>query len=370
MEDLRPLSYAFNQENVKKFIGAIQDEEAKKTIRILLNNTKYVSYDDFVEQIKINIPQILEIVPQGRPIFIYIDNNKYDNLDQKSNYWVSKIFKSLIPSNTVKYISSLDNNTVKDNDLVLLMDDCVYSGIQFQNTINELQNTFHKKIHLLLFVPYVSKAGMELIYNAFQKNASLNVCSFHELHHSKMIVPFGCYITQKQATNLSKFYPHLRSEKNSGKDRILEAYPVYFDHKVAKMVSSFPTIYSGLVPNKQNADKISKLLNLQDEHDLYSFFQYAQQQGENIPYSPDDLKDNINDLDLQIKNLKNSKNYQIIPILKNCENNINLDLKESSCPVPPYKKNSVKSKSIISSRTFKSLPLMKTLKDSLKRLSV
>ena len=52
------------------------------------------------------------------------------------------------------------------------------------------------------------------------------------------------------------------------------------------------------------------------------------------------------------------------------KNNINLDLNESSCPVPPYKKNSVKSKSIISSRTFKSLPLMKTLKDSLKRLSV
>jgi hypothetical protein len=32
MEELRPLSYAFNEENVKKFIDAIQDGEAKKTI--------------------------------------------------------------------------------------------------------------------------------------------------------------------------------------------------------------------------------------------------------------------------------------------------------------------------------------------------
>ena len=81
MEEQRPLSYAFNQENVKKFIDAIDDEETKKTIRTLLNNTKYVSYDEFVEQIKINTPQVLELVPSGRPIFIYIDNNKYDNFD-------------------------------------------------------------------------------------------------------------------------------------------------------------------------------------------------------------------------------------------------------------------------------------------------
>lgn len=254
----RPLSYTFNGVNVKKFINAIDDEETKKTVRILLNNTTHITYDIFLEQIQKHVPYLLEHVPDNRPIFVYIDvRDRIDNdyFYNKSNYWLFMLLKSFLPPNQdISVIKSLNSSKIKDNDIILFIDDCIYSGIQMSNSIRNLENVDNKSLKFMIYVPYVSKAGIELVKQAFIDNEQLKSCELFELEDYKMITPFGCFITENQAMELAKYYIHLKV------DDILNAYPIYFDHKVAKHVSSFPNIYAGIIPNEWNKEGILTIL--------------------------------------------------------------------------------------------------------------
>jgi hypothetical protein len=325
-----PLSYSLNKDNVKKFIDAIQNPKIKEAIRILLNNTTHVSHKEFVDMIKINIESIINLRNKKR-IYVYEDT-KIADFYYKSNFWIFKMIKEFIKAYDIKlhFTNDLNNNRIKDGDMIMLIDDCIYSGIQLSNNIERIKNNKAKKLEMLLFVPYISKNGLNLIKTRFAQNKELNSCTLKLPDNYKIIVPFSCYATEEQAKSLADHYVHLNHKI------ILEAYPIYFDHKVAKHMSSFPTIYSGIVPNIHNQGIIVDLVNAHEELDKYEFLKFAQiKGGDDVGYTLQKLNDIIKNIKEYINN--QTKELQIIPLLNNCQNVLAADLYESSCPIPPYK---------------------------------
>jgi len=382
-----PKSYALNKANVKKFLNAIEDDDVREVMKVLLDNTLHVSYNEFLGQLENIIKQVIILVPVNRPVFVFVDSN-FSAYFYKSNYWMFMLIKNAIKtkySRTIKLISSLDDIRVMNDDMILLIDDCIYSGIQMSNTIEKMINMHNKQIQLMLAVPYISKAGLILIYEKYKNNISINKCKFLLPKNYNIITPLGEYLienereklleTQAQsqaATILSKaktqavqkaeklagYYHHLDTQI------IMKAYPVYFDHKVGRHKSSFPAVYAGIVPNNNNRQILYHIVyecgvGLQiwmSELDEYKA------KGLNNKKKLKEIIDNIKYQKQFIK--KADLEATVIPLLNNCENvrvHASKHIYESSCPLPPYKrqstsKNSTFSQSISQKNSFKSVP--------------
>jgi hypothetical protein len=334
-------SYSLDQNNVKVFLEKITNPMTKQAIQILLNNTTHVSYEQFANIIQSNISDVVKMLPPDRKIMFAYGDTKIDEFYYKSNYWIFKMIKGYLQEYDVKlyFTYDLSNNRIRDNDIVMLIDDCIYSGIQMAKYVSNIKNNESKQLNILQFIPYMSKAGEKLVKDAFHKNAAFSKCTLKKLANYKVIVPYSCYATDEEAESISSYYAHLTTKI------VLEAYPIYFDHKVAKYMSSFPTVYSGIIPNLHNQGVILEITNLYEELDKYDLLRFAKEQGEartDIPYSFDTINNALNEIKQLIKD--NEKELEIIPLLNNCQKVIAPDLYDSSCPVPPYKK--VKNKAL------------------------
>jgi hypothetical protein len=363
-------SYSLDQNNVKLFLEKITNPMTKQAIQVLLNNTTHISYEEFANIIKSNILDVVKMLRPDRKIIFAYGDTKLDEFYYKSNYWIFKMIKGYLQEYDVKlyFIYDLNNNRIRDDDTVLLIDDCIYSGIQMAKYVSNIQNNESKQLNILLFIPYISKAGEKLVKDAFNKNAAFSKCTLKKLANYKVIVPYSCYATDEEAESISSYYVHLSTKI------VLEAYPIYFDHKVAKYMSSFPTVYSGIIPNLHNQGVILEITNLYDELDKYDLLRFAKEQGENIGYSFETINNILGEIKQLIKD--NEKELEIIPLLNNCQNVIAPDLYDSSCPVPPYK--TIKNKALESifkttNKSFKntkshySLPITKRLFQKLEK---
>lgn len=336
-----PKSHTLNEENVKKFIEAVDNDEVRKIVRIMLNNTVHISYNEFSKQIRRLLPQAITSVVEDRPIFVYVDTN-YSEYFYKSNYWMFMMVKSAIKENRkqIKLVNTLDDERIINGDIILLIDDCMYSGIQTSNTIANMQNTKNKSVKILLFVPYISKASLELVNEKFADNKQLRNCSLQEPENCKIIIPFGYYINEKQAELLADYYPHLSSKW------IMEAYPIYFDHKVAKYRSSFPAVYAGIVPNANNRYLLYLMVS-----QYFIGLDISKNKLENYKRQgfadENKLKELKEYIQYHKKFIKRAElQMTIIPLLNNCENmrvSAAKHIFESSCPVPPYKSQTSRS---------------------------
>jgi hypothetical protein len=89
----------------------------------------------------------------------------------------------------------------------------------------------------------------------------------------------------------------------------IQKYPIYFDHKLADFVSSFPLFYSGYVPNDTNVNVMNSIRNLRN------------QKGSSKQREMDEIK----------------KQYIMYPLISNCEYIKEPQDDISTCPPPPYK---------------------------------
>jgi hypothetical protein len=342
-------SYSLDQNNVKLFLEKITNPITKQAIQILLNNTTHISNEQFANIIKSNIFDVVKMLPPDRKIIFAYGDTKQDEFYYKSNYWIFKMIKGYLQEYNVKlyFTNDLSSNRIQENDTVMLIDDCIYSGIQMAKYVSNIKNNESKQLNILLFIPYISKAGEQLVRDAFNKNAAFSKCTLKKLTNYKVIVPYSCYATNEEAESISKYYVHLTTKI------VLEAYPIYFDHKVAKYMSSFPTVYSGIIPNLDNQGIILDISNLYDEFDAYDLLRFAKEHGEDVGYSLETINNILNEIKQLIKD--NENKLEIIPLLNNCQNVIAPDLYDSSCPVPPYKKIKNKALESIFKTTTKSL---------------
>jgi len=366
-----PKSYALNKANVKRFLNAIEDDDVREVIKVLLDNTLHVSYNEFLKQLENIIKQVIHAVPVDRPVFVFVDSN-FSAYFYKSNYWMFMLIKNTIKTiydRSTKLITSLDDTRVMNNDMVLLIDDCIYSGIQMSNTIERMKNIHNKQVQLMLATPYISKAGLILIYEKYKNNASINKCTFLLPNKYNIIKPLGEYLIENERQKLLEMQPQTQSatilskaktqaiekaEKLAGyyyhvnTQIIMEAYPVYFDHKVGQHKSSFPAVYAGIVPNKNNRFILYHIVYECGVGLQYWMSELNEYKVKGLN-NKTKLKEIIDNIKLQKQFIKKADlQATIIPLLKNCENfrvHASKHIYESSCPLPPYKRQSTTSKS-------------------------
>jgi hypothetical protein len=288
------LNYELNEKNKKLFLEKTADD-VRDIMRRFLEITIHVSYKTFIKKIKENLIQVLKkYYESNNTIFVYI---KYLSKDQ-SNYWIHKHITYFLKNiqQDVKIINTFNDKEVKDNDIILLADDCIYTGNQMSFSINTINNFNKKKVKLILFVPYVSKNGLDMIQESYKRNTNLNNCKFIISDHV-LIEPLNNFFTDNEINKLFRYYYNLNNK----------GFAIYFDHKLADYLSSYASIYNGLVPNEKN---------------LY----------------------------LSKKNITDINKYDFFPLITNCENNkdeppvsklmdFNSYINVNNCPYPPYKKD-------------------------------
>lgn len=307
-------SFELNCESCEEFIKQA-DPKVKVICRKIIDNTLYVDYVTFTNSLNRIIDNFLDFYITKnnlKPIFFY----SYENEKFKSNYWVLSYVIEYInqkkPEIEIILVDNLLNQSkLKENDIIVFVDDCIYLGEQMSITLNELEK-FHKKYKFYILVPYMSLVAKTKITEIFN-NDTINVVGKIRARDNENIIfptnfieipPIKNYLNKDESKILESFY-------NEGEDHepFIDAkntYLVYFEHKLADK-DSVPTIfYLGIVPNEKN----SFILNgLEDE----------------------------NDID------KKKEKLTIIPIINTCNKinklKIRFNLASPQCPYPPYKKS-------------------------------
>jgi len=295
------LNHSLNEIMIKKFIDE-SDLSVQPIVRKIIKNTLHISFEDFLMSFKRTIKLLENYIKtskmsmkdkksRNRPIFIFVDKlNK--NYMEKSNYWLYKLFKLFCVNFEINTISSFTDESLKPNDFVLLIDDCIYSGHQMSNTItfNSMIFTENKlKLNICVLVPFITEIGKLTIERAMRLNTTLDQCSF-KLFYSKIISESTSDILKEEEIKLINNY-YNKYENFGGK------YLIYFDHKLADEVSTIPLFYSGLVPNNHNRNLLLKT-------------SFGAKDVEKLLY---------------------------IPIINNCEKIRNFNTLVPECPYPVYK---------------------------------
>jgi hypothetical protein len=351
MSENKLLKYTFNEKNKQSFLTNTEDD-AKESMQKLLNCIKYIPHEIFIEKIRSQINEIYKYRDEtNNKINIFLNQEDY----VKSSYWISNYIDKFIKEKdkkcNVNIIDKFNINNLKDNSNVFVIDDCIYSGQQMSSTISKIRarfdNTMNKKINILLFTPYISEVGLNRIMDQviIDQNSPIyktNFKFFYDLFKYETIVPLSSYLTFDDAYNIAKYYPF------DNTSFALSKYPIYFDHKVADSVSTFPYIFSGIVANLKNkkiiTDIFACLHTIKSSKSTISNYDTNHQ----LNYITktvyiNEQKDIINKEEKNI--LEYKKQLQFIPLLNHCDSARDIDLFlynndfpfESVCPLPPYK---------------------------------
>jgi chaperonin GroEL (HSP60 family) len=134
-------NYKINEENKKLFLEKTA-EEVRPIMKFILDITIHVSYETFVKKIKENLIKLLkEHYKTNNTIFVFLNRFEYKS---KSNYWMYKYILYFLKNiqEDVKIIFTLEEEEINDNDIILLIDDCIYSGEQMSSTIEKITDYY------------------------------------------------------------------------------------------------------------------------------------------------------------------------------------------------------------------------------------
>lgn len=193
-----------------------------------------------------------------------------------------------------------DLSKFDEDDYIIFVDDCVYTGHQLGGDIaslisyNKSKSKINDYTNILVLVPFISSDGMNYINEIFRES---NQDNKFRLHYNKFItkpVNTDDLLTKKEIEIITKYYPRgIYGLENSGGRYFENKSLIYFQHKLADMQGTIPLFYNGLVPNDNNL-KILMSIN----------------------------KDNFTEM---------IKKLEVISLISNCNDLITV------CPKPPYK---------------------------------
>ena len=158
--DIVFFNHPLNKDNCKKFIKG-SDISVRKIVKKIIDNTNYISYIELKRNLSIIINNLIIYILENKKDVVYIFQNK----KYKSNYWISLYLIDKLLEYNIKYIifdNSYFNN--KEDDIIIFIDDCIYSGEQMSSLIKTF--ILYKKVkfsNICLLVPYISTIGKELL---------------------------------------------------------------------------------------------------------------------------------------------------------------------------------------------------------------
>lgn len=206
-------------------------------IKSIIVLTMYVSFDEFLYALKINLEKFIDNI-KNKPYILF--NSRKEN---KSNYWISSIILNLLKETNYFFVNSLDRLlTLKQEGYkgdVLILDDAAYSGQQMYNYIQVIKSVIDTSTKIHLILPYMSEGARKrwTIDFDFYDVCNSSTCNKQVVVYNEIAVkklPFNPFFELQKAELLRKY-----------KDPI--KYPFYFDHKIADHQSTYTILYEKIM---------------------------------------------------------------------------------------------------------------------------
>ena len=264
------IDYSISKIRKDEYINRQCTPEAKHFAKLILDNTTYVSFNDFTQNLHKAFNKFLLDIKNFEYILVL------HTLKTKSNYWVAQLLMYYCIQNNLKkpleivehiYVSEVEH---KNNNLKYLMvDDASYSGNQMYDDIEtELFQTKTRLIGRLkyettprlnfdnnkicILLSYVSNSALQKI------KEQINVSNIYYGEIMLNLVEILKYKWEDKYTKMLSKHFRLFSYLP------LKRVPVYFAHKLADNVSSYPEIYGTGYISKYNITS-----NHQTDYDVY-----------------------------------------------------------------------------------------------------
>ncbi len=284
-----PLDHSFDKKQIKLFLDTV-DPSVKDICKKIIDSTDHISFEKFIIILNNNIKELLTFVNKDRPIFIFMDAYSYSNYKTKSNYWIYtylKIYIKYLTSFDFRFIiiDTVEHDQLIDNDIIIFIDDCIYSGQQMSSTIQGCLNKRKLKLNFYILVSFITNFGkqkLQITFNSYHLRKDYCKLTFPSNNYN--IKSLGDVLNINEFNKFKEYYKYIMSAKS-------HHFLIYFDHKLADTVSTITPFYLGVIPN-------------------------------------------------QNYNFTGNKIQTIIPIIKNCKhftNKDDLDYSSPKCPAPPYK---------------------------------
>lgn len=257
-----PKDHSIINYKLNKFIFNC-DTDIKPIMRKIFNNNIHISFEKFMTYLIKNFKFIIQNT--SKQLYIYIP----DNFKNKSNYWIYTLinhYKTKIGyDKELILIRSLNDDRLIDEDIIIVPDDCIYSGEQMKQMIEDMINKRNLNLNIHLFISFMTIEGITKITEEFNNNSYLNNCKLYLANYVYNIEnKINKYLSIKEIKKLEEYYSI----------SINNRYLIYFDHKVADHYSTIPLIYSGIVANYNN--KITLNLIRKAKKDLKDKLEFIQ----------------------------------------------------------------------------------------------
>jgi hypothetical protein len=232
---------------VIRFLGAC-DYHTRHLAKKLIDGTRYVSKDDMINYFNMNIKNLNEVVDKERPIFVCIPYS--------ANDWFYSHFKKVMrndyPKREIIIITSyiLNNKYLMDDDTIVFIDDCIYSGLKMSNMILNLDNQNKLKLNIFILAPFISKEGRMRLEMPLK---NFKIIFNKEIQNIPMT---NDYLKDKEIELLNSYYTNLSEGRlksiNNKFETFNNKYLIYFEDKIEDGEITIPLFYKGVVPNSYN----------------------------------------------------------------------------------------------------------------------
>ena len=259
--------YSLNTRAVKKYLEALCPETVQgrmdaEEAKMILDHTKYISFDEFLRELKKVIQtKLLPLLKNRNWTLGY----PLAAVDDKSNYWVFRLVMREFPQLKKTYVPTAPIPAQTKVVQFVLLDDAIYSGTQMiahiRNLVRSLQerrSLVRKPVDIYVVSPYSTRRLENLLSTeTFPSWITIHILYTTELVSFHDILQREAY--QKAEDEFeAKMKKHQPGEEEPEMDFTytvprLHNYselsvPVYFGHKLPDELSSFTKLYAGLVP--------------------------------------------------------------------------------------------------------------------------
>ena len=264
-------TYNFSKDRVTEWLDKQCDPDAKLIGKFMIDITRHVTYTEFQEKLLESIIKIPKSTLNNKKYVIIIPD--YDRY--KSNIWISSILidkidtlnldiniLDIIPLDDSNYNKILAYSLLYEYIDFIICDDASYSGLQLYVSIHKFNEEHKLKIKIYCLIPFVSKRAIkrlseipnlillysDIIQNIKDRCAGLTwVYNYNlKLKNGDIINPKFDNFNDQLSFYLKKHFPNLNqkpADKNLTHYELNNNIPIYFDHKIADHISSFPIIY-------------------------------------------------------------------------------------------------------------------------------
>jgi hypothetical protein len=268
----KDINYPLNRDKLDKWASyhdKCEDDDIRTFVKVIKDKTIGVSWIEFYTQFKLNIDELMPILNNDKLDWVISDAGD----KRKSNYWLMLLMIDYLygeysiknPNFKKPYGMVFEIASLYGGYNIIYLDDASYSGSQMSMNIGTSEINSNPAYIVIPYMTDISKYRIKNIAEGgFINGISYKRREYQILCNNRMRSVLG-YMQdmlgmQLSEERLDEINIKINEKFNIGiKDKsygIENCVPIYFDHKIADYLSSFPTIYA--------SGKIGKCSNAQD----------------------------------------------------------------------------------------------------------